>query len=65
MTIGSNIKTLRKQRGLRQYQLAERVGSSKSAVAMWEIDSRQLTLRRAIEIAKALDVTLEDLVAEP
>lgn len=38
MTLGEKIKEVRRQAGLSQEQLSEKLGISRSAVAKWEID---------------------------
>ena len=38
MTTGQKIQALRKQRGLTQEQLAQRLGVSRQAVPRWELD---------------------------
>lgn len=38
MTLGEKLKEARKQAGLSQEQLAEKLGISRSAVAKWETD---------------------------
>lgn len=39
MTIGEKLKEARKQAGLSQEQLSEKLGVSRSAVAKWETDN--------------------------
>ena len=38
MTLGEKLKEARKQAGLSQEQLSEKLGISRSAVAKWETD---------------------------
>ena len=39
MTLGEKLKEARKQAGLSQEQLSEKIGVSRSAVAKWETDN--------------------------
>ena len=39
MTLGEKLKIARKQAGLSQEQLSEKLGVSRSAVAKWETDN--------------------------
>ena len=64
MTIGQRIRAVRKQIGLTQKELAQKMGLSFQSVAQWENDLRNPkpeTLRR---IAAALGVSYFDLLSE-
>ena len=39
MTLGEKLRNARKQEGLTQEQLSEKLGISRSAVAKWETDN--------------------------
>lgn len=59
------IKALRESKELTQIQLAEkaRIHAMKiSKIERGEIDILNITLRTALSLAKALDVTIEDLL---
>ncbi len=58
MNLGKTIKTIRKQKGLKQYQLAEIVGLSTSALIQIEKDRSQPHKKNLMAIAKALDTDL-------
>jgi transcriptional regulator with XRE-family HTH domain len=61
LQIGARIRSVRRERGLTQDQLAETVGVSRSAVAQWETGrAGQLTPNLA-KIAQALGVGVEFL----
>jgi len=62
LEIGRRIKTVRKERGLTQDDLAAAVGVSRSAVAQWETGrAGQLTPNLA-RIADALEIGIESLM---
>lgn len=58
----NNIKKIRKQKGIKQEELAEALGVKKSFVSRIENDRKQLPLKRAIEIADYLDISLDELI---
>ena len=55
------IKKYRKQKKLTQYQLALRLGVSRSCVANWEAHLRAPTVEQYCALAKILDVNVGDL----
>lgn len=60
--VGQHIATWRKRRGLSQEVLADRVGISRSLVAMYETGRRELDSRqRLYDFAQALQVSVGDL----
>ncbi len=61
--IGSRIRTVRRERGLTQDDLAELVGVSRSAVAQWETGRTGQVTGNLSRIASALQVNLEFLMA--
>ncbi len=61
MSIGKNIATFRKAKGITQTQLGEMLGVSNQAVFKWEAEMTMPDVMLLPEIAKALDVTLEEL----
>lgn len=56
-----NIKTLRKNAGFSQKELAEIIKSSNSAIAMWEAGTRNPRTDKLPELAKALGCSIDDL----
>ena len=56
MTIGENIKTVRKQKGLTQKQLAERTGLATITIQQYEADKYEPRPDNIIRIAKVLEV---------
>lgn len=61
-TLGDRIRILRSGRALTQQAVAEALGVSRSAVAMWEKDEREPDLETLARLAKLLDVPLSALV---
>ena len=57
-----NLKELREQKNLTQYELAQLVGVTQSAIAQFELGSSLPNIKTAVRIADALGVTCEQLV---
>ncbi len=62
MELGNNLRNLRKQRGLRQEQLAEAVGVSVAAVSKWETAQCAPELTVLMELADFFEVSMDTLV---
>lgn len=62
MSVGKNIAKFRNNKKLSQRQLAEIVGVHPSMIAQIERGSKVPTITLARDIAKSLDVSLDDLV---
>lgn len=62
--IGSNIRMVRNAIGISQTELANRVGSDKSAISRYENGKQKPTLETLMRIADALDVALADILKE-
>lgn len=61
MKIGSNVLYYRKQKGLTQEQVAERLDVSFQTVSAWEHDDYLPQLEKLEKLAEVLDVTIADL----
>lgn len=57
----NNIKLLRKQAGLRQEDLAAKLGVSRQTIIAIENDKYNPTLELAMKIAKLLNMYVEDI----
>lgn len=62
MTVGENIKRIRKEKGLTQKQLAEKCGMYESQVRRYELGKANPKLETIRKIAKALDVDVWELI---
>ncbi|MGE3335526.1 MAG: helix-turn-helix transcriptional regulator [Rhodospirillaceae bacterium] len=60
--VGRNLKRLREDRGLTQEAFADKVGFSQQYLSGLENGKRNPTVITLYEIAKALGVSVEDLV---
>ena len=61
MTKANNIREFRKEAGLTQKQLAEKVGLSEQAIRMYELGKREPNVDVIKRIGKTLDVAPESL----
>jgi len=62
IALGSRIAQLRKEAGLTQVQLAERIGVTQPVCASYEIGRRRIPVPLLLRIAEALNVYVEDLL---
>ena len=62
MKIGDLIKLARKNKGLKQSELAEMLSISASAIGLYEQNRREPDIGTIIKIAKCLDVSVEYLL---
>ncbi len=60
--LNNNIKYLRAKEGISQQGLADKIGIDRSTVSRIENNEIETTIDNAIKIAKALNVTIYDLV---
>lgn len=62
MTIGERLRTLRKEAGLTQKELGEKLGVSASMVGQYETNIRKPKLETLKKIATVLDISILELV---
>lgn len=62
MTIGDRIRTIRKEKGLTQKQLAQRLGVSASMVGQYETNVRKPKFETLKNFSEALDVNITELI---
>lgn len=63
-TLGENIRTLRDRAGLKQRELAERIGVTQGQLSNWETDRYdQLEVSNLLRIAKGLGISVNALLA--
>lgn len=60
----NRIAEYRKRKGFSQKDLAGEMNVTESAISLWESDRRKPKLDRAIELAKILDCTIDELFEE-
>lgn len=59
------IKDMRKKAGITQTELAKKLGIAQSAVSAWESGEKSPRTAKLMEIAAALNCTVDDLLREP
>lgn len=64
MTLGEKIIVLRKEQGLTQYDLAEKLYVSRNAISKWETNNGYPNIDNIIAISKIFCVTLDELIGE-
>ncbi len=62
--IGENLGILRRQAGLSQEALADRLGVSRQTVAKWEAGESLPDVERCARLAEVFEITLDQLVQE-
>jgi transcriptional regulator with XRE-family HTH domain len=60
--IAENVRALRARRRLRQEDLATELGWSRAVITTLENGTRRVTVEDAINLCRALDVSLRDLL---
>lgn len=60
-TFGENIKRERKLCGLTQCELASKMGITQQQLSQWECNKFEPTVSNIVALAKALDVSFDDL----
>jgi len=63
-TLGNRIYNLRTQKRLTQDQLAEKIGVSRQALSKWERGEAYPDYYNTTALAKALDVSVDELMGE-
>ncbi|MCI8624273.1 MAG: helix-turn-helix transcriptional regulator [Provencibacterium sp.] len=61
MTLGSRVKKLRRERGLTQEYLAERLHVTRQAVSKWENDRAQPSMEKLLELSALFEIPLPQL----
>lgn len=64
ITLGKKINQLRKEKGLTQDYISERLGVSPQAVSKWENDISYPDITLLPELAKILEVTVDELLSD-
>ena len=58
------LRTLRKEKGLTQVQLAQMVHVDQTAISQWERCIAQPRLRNCLQLAQILECSIEDIFTE-
>jgi transcriptional regulator with XRE-family HTH domain len=61
MSIGENIKRLRKEKGLSQIELSVEIGVYPDYISFWESGKRMPSLLNAVALADSLGISLDEL----
>ena len=64
MTLGEKLRNARKQEGLTQEQLSEKLGISRSAVAKWGTDNGIPDISNLIALSDEFGLSLDELIKE-
>lgn len=60
-TFGERLKNLRKEKGLGQIGLAQKIDVGKSIISLWEKNQCEPTLSKLIALSKFFNVTIDYL----
>ena len=63
MTLAEKLKSIRKQAGMSQEQLAEKLGVSRQAVTKWETDAGIPDIENVIAISALFDISIDELLS--
>lgn len=61
---GARLSTMRRRAGLSQAELAQAIGETQQNIAFWELSSKPPRSDVLPKLAKALDVSIEDLLGD-
>ena len=61
MTFAEKLKTIRKQAGMSQEKLAEKLGVSRQAVTKWETDTGIPDIKNTLAISALFDISVDEL----
>ena len=64
MTLGEKLQTLRRQAGISQEDLAERLGVSRQAISKWELDKTVPEVRYIVALSGLFHVSTDALLKE-
>ena len=59
--MAERLKIIRIKQGISQKELAKKINGSNSHICMWERGKMGISLRNFLDLAKALNVSTEDL----
>jgi transcriptional regulator with XRE-family HTH domain len=64
MSIGAKIQQLRKQRGLSQEQLADKLGVSRQSISKWESEQSAPEINKIVQLSDLFGVTTDYLLKD-
>lgn len=62
MTLGENIYTLRKKKGLSQEQLGEQVNVTRQTISNWELNETSPNTEQLKLLSKAFNISIDELL---
>lgn len=63
MTFAEKLKSIRKQAGMSQERLAEKLGVSRQAVTKWETDAGIPDIENIMAISVLFDISIDELLS--
>ena len=63
MTFAEKLKSIRKQAGMSQEQLAEKLGVSRQAVTKWETDAGIPDIENMMAISVLFEISIDELLS--
>lgn len=64
MTLGTKLQTLRKQAGLSQEALAEKLSVTRQTISKWELGQSEPDLKMVLRLSEIFQVSVESLIKE-
>ena len=64
MTFGEKLKSIRKQAGMSQENLAEKLGVSRQAVTKWETDAGIPDIENMMAVSALFDISIDELLSK-
>lgn len=62
MQLGNNIYSLRKEKGLSQEKLAEKISVTRQTISNWELGETYPNPEQLVLLSKALNISIDELV---
>ena len=63
MTLAEKLKSIRKQAGMSQEQLAEKLGVSRQAVTKWETNAGIPDIENVMALSALFDISMDELLS--
>lgn len=60
----SNLKYLRKAKGMSQQEIADKIGIDRSSISRWENGNMGATIDKAIDIAQLFDIPIPEFLGK-